>query len=63
MKALNIVALSCARDPADPVRYTVHTSLSELCTILEALRSYGADKPYRLDVHDLIRDIHEITRK
>ena len=41
----------------------VHISASEFYTLLEALRSYGADKPYRLDVHDLIRDIHEITRK
>lgn len=63
MKALNIVALSVTRDPADPVRYTVHTNLSELSTLLEALKNYGADKPYRLDIHDLIRDIHEITRK
>ena len=63
MKALNVVALSVTRDPADPVRYTVHTNLSELCTILEALRSYGADKPYRLDVCDLIRDINSIVKK
>lgn len=62
MKALNVVALSVTRDPADPVRYTVRTDLTELCTMLEALKSYGADKPYRLDIHDLIRDIHEITK-
>lgn len=63
MKALNVVALSVTRDPADPIKYTVHTSSAELHMILAALAVYGADKPYRLDIHDTVRDIREILKK